>query len=258
VPPGDYKLALTAFFQRIPHHSMWFNARFSSAGAVTVHAVAPGSPRPETIVDALHQVGNSNGGALTVKSSGGLAVMLVEGQLTNYYRGRRGAFAQHGPINVLLVSVGGKPARPLLRGQLVELGPVPAGDQKLTFTNPQAFSTWSARVRVVAVSVDAGARVRANPITGAQPDWGYKSAATGKPVAANAGKDDAGNPLIAPFVESLIYLCTNCKKTVHDGDAECWHCAAKLTARKAADRFGQPGAATATGGEAQGGATGKK
>jgi hypothetical protein len=255
VPAGEYRMGLTAFFQRIQHHKAFIDAIFNGAGDVTVTAVAPGAPRPETTVDAVHNVG---GGAIGVKSSGKLAAMLVEGMFRYRGRGpRRSMIWKEGPITSLLVSVDGKVGRPLPRGQLVELGPVPAGDHKLTFSNPNASESWSARVRVVATTVDDKARVRANPISGAQPDWGYKSAKTGKPVAEAAGKDDAGNPLKAPFIESIIYLCPNCKKTVHDGDAECWHCAAKLTARKASERFGQPGAVTASGGESQGGGAGK-
>lgn len=252
VAPGDYKLGLTAFFQRIPHNPRFNNATFNGAGDVTVHAVAPGSPRPETTVDAVHQVGKANGGQLTAKSTGKLAVMLVEGQLTNYYTryGHRSTvLEQHAPVETLLVSVDGGAAKPLARGQLVELGPVKPGEHKLVFSNARAYDNWAARVRVVAVTVDEKARVRANPLTGAQPDWGYKSAATGKPVSRDATKDDAGHDLKAPFAESIIYLCPGCKKTVHDGDAECWSCGAKLTARKAADRFGQPQAPTASGGD---------
>jgi len=239
VPAGEYKLKLNAYFQRIAHHIRFKNATFTGAGLVTVHAVTPGNPRPETTNDVVQEVGQKTS-TITVKSSGKLSVKLIEGVLTNFLRGRKGAVATHGPVESVNVSVDGKTARPVARGELVELGPVTVGEHKLTFTNTQKHANWSARVRVISNQVDEKGLVRANPLTGAQPSWAYKSAKTGKPVEKDAKKDDAGNVLTAPFMESMIYVSPSSGKTVHDGDAEDWHTGGKLTARKPEERFGLP------------------
>lgn len=248
--PGEYQLAINGFFNDLKHHEV-FDARRSNGHAiVVVHTRETGKPLPETINESFHEVSNAT---LPIKTSGKLVVALVEGMLVEfenqpfYKKGH-----DDGPLSGLTVFVDGKNAQPLERGKAVEIAGVAAGDHKLTFLNQPGHANWRFRVMVVTNTIDTGAKPKPCPTCGAQPNWGYKCAKCGKEVAPDAtGKHECGAVLDGVFAQSIIYPCPNCKKTVHDDDKECWGCGAKLEARPADKRFGQPAAGSASGGEKQ-------
>lgn len=255
--PGEYAVHVMAFFQGIGHHKHWGGATYNGQASITVHTRVAGQPRPESVVETVVEPSGSSA-TVTVKTSGRLQLTLVEGMLKNY---RNQPFYKQGhkdgPVEAVTVTVDGGKSTQLQRGQPVEVGPVAAGDRKLTFTPARPTGEWQARIKVVANNIDESGKPMPCPTCGAQANWGYTSWKTGKPVSKDAKKDEKGNSLEGLFAQAIIYACPNCKKTVHDGDSECWACGAKLTARKPEDRFGQPAAASASGGEKQEDKTGK-
>jgi hypothetical protein len=68
------------------------------------------------------------------------------------------------------------------------------------------------------------------PTCGAQPKWSYACVKCKQTLPGDhpTGTHSCGQKLDA-LVESIVYPCPNCKKTVQDEDTDCWSCGTKLS-----------------------------
>jgi hypothetical protein len=122
------------------------------------------------------------------------------------------------------------PLQPGAQSAIIDLGPVAAGTHtvKVWPTN----INWQWKYWMGTLTLWGGkkkALPKSCPTCGAQPAWKYACVKCGKLFASAkpTGTHDCGQKLDA-LVESIVYPCPNCKKTVQDEDKDCWSCGAQL------------------------------
>lgn len=118
---------------------------------------------------------------------------------------------------------------------VVNLGPVSPG-QHVVKCWPQNISWvwqyWQGTLTVMGSKTQP--IPKSCPTCGAQPKWRYACVSCKQLLdgAKPTGTHSCGQKLDA-LVESVLYPCPNCKKTVQDEDQDCWNCGTALQSLQA-------------------------